>query len=193
MDNFDTPRLVYLVLLGAAVAGYFFAENRQNLSKTVQQAMVWAIIFIGVIAGYGLWQDVKGTVNPGQLVYGEQGRIEVPRQRDGHYYITADVNGAEIEFVVDTGATDLVLTRADARKAGIPDSALVFAQTASTANGEVRTAGIRLGEVAIGDITDQNVRAMVTEGQLDISLMGMGYLERFAKIEISGNRLILTR
>lgn len=193
MENIDSPRLVYLILLVLAVAGYFFAEGRQALSKSLQQALVWGMIFIGFIAGYGLWQDVKGTVHPTQLVYGQEGRIEVPRQRDGHYYLTAMVNGTEIDFVIDTGATDLVLNLTDAARIGISESELMFSDIAYTANGQVRTAPIRLDVIAVGELRDQNVPAMVTEGDMDISLLGMAYLERFAKIEISGNKLVLTR
>lgn len=193
MENIDTPRLIYLVLLGAAIAGYFIAENRQNLSKTLQQAMIWGLIFVGTMAGYGLWNDIKTSVNPSQLVFDEEGRIEIPRERDGHYYLKVEINGAEVEFVVDTGATDLVLTRQAARQIGIDDADLAFTQTAYTANGAVKTAPVRLREIRIGEIVDRGVWAMVNGGELDVSLLGMTYLERFAHIEITGNKLILTR
>lgn len=193
MDSIDTPRLVYLVLLVAVIAGYFFVENRRNLSKSMQQAAVWGLIFVGFIAGYGMWNDLKSTVSPGQMVFGEEGRIEIPRQRDGHYYLAVDIDGTEIDFVVDTGATDMVLSTRDATRAGIDVDALAYTQTAYTANGPVQSAPVRLGEVRIGDIVDHNVWASVNGGDLGVSLLGMTYLERFARIEISNGKLILTR
>ena len=132
-------------------------------------------------------------VAPRQLVLDGGGRIEVPRAFDGHYYLSARVNGAVIDFVVDTGATDIVLTRDDAERAGIPLGSLAFTGQARTANGVVRTAPVRLNEVRMGDLADQDVRAVVNDGEMEQSLLGMSYLNRFSRIEISGDRLVLER
>lgn len=194
MDGNDTARLLYLALLGGAVVLWFFAQNRASLGKVTQQAIVWALIFVGVIAAVGLWGDIRRTVAdvPGATLV-QDGRIELPRASDGHYYLTAQVNGATIAFIVDTGASDIVLSETDARAAGIDTGALVYTGRAMTANGEVRTAPVRLDRIAIGPITDRSVPAVVNQGQLDTSLLGMRYLQRFSSIEITGGRLVLTR
>ena len=193
MSDFDTGRLIYLVVLGAAVAAWFFAQNRNNLGKATQQAMIWGLIFLGVIAGIGLWEDIRQTVSPGQRISADTARIELPRNVDGHYYLSARVNGAPVEFVVDTGASDIVLTLQDAEAAGIDLNALNFFETALTANGEVKIAPVRLDEIAIGAIRDRGIRAVVNGGEMDTSLLGMAYLQRFRSFEISGGKLILTR
>lgn len=193
MSEFDTARLLYLVLLGGAVVLWFFAQNRKSLGHITQQALVWGLIFVGVIAAVGLWGDIRQTVRPGQAVLAEAGRIEVPRAPDGHYYLTAEVNGTPVEFVIDTGASQIVLSERDARRAGIDTTGLVYIGRAITANGEVRTAPVRLDRLAIGPFSDERVRAVVNEGELDRSLLGMDYLQRFSSVEISGNRLVLTR
>ncbi len=126
-------------------------------------------------------------------MFEESGRIEVPRSVDGHYYLTVSVNGKPIRFVVDTGATDIVLTRSDAKRAGISENDLKFVGSASTANGVVRTAPVRLDSFAIGPIEDHRVRAWVNEGDLDTSLLGMTYLQRFETVSFSGGKLILQR
>ncbi|MEM9239831.1 MAG: TIGR02281 family clan AA aspartic protease [Pseudomonadota bacterium] len=193
MDDFDFARLTYLVVLGSAVVFWFFAVNRGSMNKVLQQAMIWGFLFIGVIAAYGLWDDVRRTSVPQQMVSIEGGQIELPLSADGHYYLTADVNGAFIDFVVDTGATDIVLSEADARRAGFTPSELDYIGRAQTANGEVRIAPVRIDRFAVGGIEDVGVRAVVNEGDLDGSLLGMSYLQRFNSVEISGGRLILTR
>lgn len=193
MSEFDYARIFYLVLLGSAVVLWFFAQNRNSLGKVTQQALVWALIFVGVIAAVGLWGDIRNTVLPGQAVVAEDGRIELPRANDGHYYMTADVNGEPIRFVVDTGASQIVLTKADAEKAGLATGDLAFVGRAYTANGEVRTAPVTLDRVAVGPLVDQNVRAVVNEGELDQSLLGMEYLQRFSSVEITNGTLVLTR
>ena len=193
MSEFDYARVFYLVLLGSAVVLWFFAQNRNSLGKITQQAIIWALIFVGVIAAVGLWGDIRNTVMPGQAVVAEDGRIELPRAADGHYYLTADVNGAPIRFVVDTGASQIVLTKADAETAGLATEDLSFVGRAFTANGEVRTAPVRLERVEGGPLVDEDVRAVVNEGELDQSLLGMEYLQRFTSVEITNGTLVLTR
>ncbi|MEI4261965.1 retropepsin-like aspartic protease family protein [Roseovarius sp. D0-M9] len=191
--NFDTAHLVYLIVLGCAVMMWFFAANRDSLGKTLQQAAVWGAIFIGVIAAIGLWDDVRSTVAPRQSVSTEAGRIELPRAANGHYYLSAEVNGAPIRFVVDTGASDIVLSRDDAVAAGLNPEDLNFTGQASTANGIVRTAPVRLATLSVEGIMDRDVRAVVNSGELRESLLGMGYLERFTNMQITGGTLVLER
>lgn len=193
MSAMDYGNLAYLVLLGAVVAFWFFAQNRQSLNKTLQHAAVWGLIFVGTIAAVGLWGDIRQTVNPQQLVMSESGRIEVPRGPDGHYYLTLEINNAPVRFVVDTGATGMVLTKQDAQRVGLTENDLIFYSEAMTANGPVRTAPVWLEDVALGPFHDRNVRAFVNEGDMTKSLLGMEYLNRYARIEIASGRLILER
>ncbi len=193
MSGDDIGRMIYLMLLLVVVGGYFFVSHRRNFSTMARQAALWGLIFVGVIAGYGLWGDIRSDFVSKQSVFEESGRIEVPRSVDGHYYLTVSVNGKPIRFVVDTGATDIVLTRSDAKRAGISENDLKFVGSASTANGVVRTAPVRLDSFAIGPIEDHRVRAWVNEGDLDTSLLGMTYLQRFETVSFSGGKLILQR
>ena len=116
MDDFDTGRLIYLLILLGAVLGSVIAMGRANLGKTAQQAAIWALIFLGAIAAVGLWDDIRSRLAQRAAIVGA-GRFEVPVAPDGHFYLTATIGGAEITFVVDTGASDIVLTEADARAA----------------------------------------------------------------------------
>ena len=192
MDGDNIGRLAYLFLLGLAVGGWFIAENRANLGRTARQAAVWGLIFVGTVAAVGLWSDIRQDVLPRQSVVGDSS-IEVPRAFDGHYYLVLHLNGVPVEFIVDTGATDVVLTLNDARRIGIDPDTLVFSGSATTANGTVRTAFARIDDVRLGDIRDRSLRVAVNGGEMTGSLLGMSYLRRFEKIEISGDRLILTR
>ncbi|MBM1219092.1 TIGR02281 family clan AA aspartic protease [Ponticoccus sp. SC2-23] len=191
MSGDNIAQLAYLGLLGAAVAGWFFAANRESLGKVTQQAIVWVLIFLGVIAAAGLWSDIRRDVTPTQAVLTD-GRIEVPVGRDGHYHLTLEVNGTPIDFVVDTGASQIVLTQDDARRVGIDPATLAYVGRALTANGPVGTANVWLDEVRLGGWSEQGVRAVVNEGDLFQSLLGMTYLSRMARIEIVEGRLILT-
>ncbi|MEL7117454.1 MAG: TIGR02281 family clan AA aspartic protease [Pseudomonadota bacterium] len=193
MSGDDTAQLIYLVLLGGVLAGYMVLAHRQNMGQMLRQALLWGLIFLGVIAGFGLWQDVSNDLLPRQTVYAEDARVEVPRSRDGHYHLTLQANGQPVDFVVDTGATDIVLTRADAARVGLDLDALVYSGLAQTANGTVRSARARVETLALGSLEDRNVTVWVNEGELFSSLLGMAYLQRFERIEIVDNTLILHR
>ncbi len=192
MDDFDTAHLIYLIVLGLAVVFWFVASNREKLGTVVQQALIWGLIFIGVIAAIGMWDDIRQTVMPSQNVTSDN-RIELPRHADGHYYLMANVNGAPIRFVVDTGATDIVLSQDDALKIGLHVDDLAYTGRALTANGEVRIAPVRLDTMTIGPIRDTSVRAVVNAGELEQSLLGMSYLQRYSSVQITGGKLVLTR
>ncbi len=182
----------YLTLLVVAIGGSYLVANRNNFGKTVQQAAIWVLIFIGIVGAYGLWNDISGDVTGRQALLSDD-RIEVSRQLDGHYYLTLDVNDTSVRFVVDTGASMMVLSEGDARKVGINTDDLGFFGRANTANGVVSTAPVTLDQVSLGPFTDNNVRAVVNGGELDQSLLGMTYLENFAHIEIANGKLVLTR
>ena len=192
MESFEIGRLAYLVLLGVAVGGWFIAENRGNLGKTARQAAIWGMIFVGAIAVVGLWSDIRDDVMPRQEIAAD-GVVEIPRGFDGHYHMVLHMNDVPVEFIVDTGASDVVLSLADARRIGIDTDQLVFSGRASTANGEVKTASARVGDVRLGDATEKSIRVSVNGGEMDGSLLGMSYLRRFESIEIRGGRLFLTR
>jgi len=193
MNSDNLAQLIYLVLLGSVIAGWFFVDNRKNLGKTAQQAAVWALIFVGVIAAIGLWGDIRGNITPSQSYIDGAATIEVPRNPDGHYYLTLEIDGTSVQFVIDTGASDVVLTKKDASRIGIDVENLFFGDIANTANGKVRTARVRLQNVTLGEIFDSSIRASVNEGEMDKSLLGMTYLQRYSKIEIGNGKMILRR
>ena len=193
MDGDSIARLAYLGLLGAAVTAWFISQNRQSLNKTLQMAMAWVFIFIGVIAVVGLWEDIRTTVGPAPQMTVTDNTIQVPRSYDGHYYLPVTVNGEPINFLVDTGASQIVLSARDAERLGIDPDQLNYFGRAATANGEVRTAPVRLDTLTLGPITDRNVSAWVNEGELHQSLLGMDYLHLFSNIQFADGRLILSR
>jgi aspartyl protease family protein len=192
-DDFAT--LLYLGLLGLVLTGSLLIASRGRMGRMMAQASIWALIFLGMIAGFGLWPEIKATILPTQaaVITPEGPAVEVPRAVDGQYYLTLGVNGAPVTFTVDTGATDVVLSRRDALAAGIDPDALAYLGTALTANGPVRTARVSLDAVTLEGVTERGVPAVVTRGALEGSLLGMAYLDRFSRIEIAGGRLLLTR
>lgn len=190
MDNDQFARLIYLGLLLAALSGWLLTEYRGRMGQAARTALAWGMIVVGLMAGYGLWSDIRTQIAPMQQV--SAGRIEVPRAPDGHYYLTLEIAGATVQFMADTGATNVVLSRDDARRLGIETDRLIWLGEAETANGTVRTARVTLEDVRLGDFHDPMLTAWVNEGKMAGSLLGMDYLGRY-RIEIAGDRMILSR
>ncbi|MBC2835398.1 retropepsin-like aspartic protease family protein [Paragemmobacter straminiformis] len=191
MEADHLARLAYLALLLVAVAGWVLVEYRKRMGEAMRVAIAWGLIFGGVAAGYGLWNDMGGFAPPPQMV-AQGGEITVPRAADGHYYLTLQINGTPIRFLADTGASNMVLSLKDARKLGIDPEALVYLGQASTANGPVATARVTLPSMQLGPYDDTDFSAWVNRGEMDGSLLGMDYL-RLYRVEIAGDEMILRR
>lgn len=193
MDGDSLGNLIYLVLLGSAVIFWFVTNHQQSFRRSIQQGLAWLLLLVGVIAAYGMWGDIRSTVTLQAKVDAVSGRVEIPQSPDGHYRLTLEVNGAPVGFIVDTGASEIVLSQSDAQRAGFDLSGLAYYGRAYTANGQVRTAPVTIQEIRLGAMVDNAVPASVNGGALDQSLLGMSYLQRFSEIRISGGTLTLLR
>ncbi len=189
----DQAVLAYLVLILLVVVGSMVISSRGFLNKTLQQAAIWGLIFVGIVGAYSLRDRIEASLYPERALISERGTVSFTRALDGHFYAELTVNNKKVEFVIDTGASDIVLSQNDAKNLGFKVGDLVYSGRASTANGVVPMARITLDRLVLGRFTDRKITAMVNGGDLDTSLLGMRYLERFRKIEIAGSRLTLTR
>lgn len=189
MDGETLARVGYLAIILVAVGGWVMVEFRERMGQALRMGLAWGLIIVGIMAGYGLWSDIRRDVMPMQEVVAD-GVVEVPQAEDGHYYLTLMIDGRPVPFMVDTGASGMVLASRDAESLGIDLQDLRFLGEASTANGVVRTARVTLDRVELGPFTNDQFQAFVTEGALDQSLLGMDYLAQF-RMEFAGGKLIL--
>ena len=189
----DQARFFYLALLGAAVLLWVFRSYRGRLGQATQHAAIWVLIFLGVLLAIGFKDNLTSLLYTDQPQMSGDATVVLRRGNDGHFHTTMAINGVDIPFMVDTGATNLVLARDDARRVGIDLDRLNFSIPSSTANGIIQSAGVRLESVRLGDIVDHDVRAIVNGGELDQSLLGMRYLERYRSFEVEGDRMTLRR
>ena len=189
MDGETLARVGYLAIILVALGGWALVEFRQRMGQALRMAMAWGLIFVGLAAGYGLWSDIRHDALPRQMVT-EGGTVEVAQAADGHYYLTLAINGTPVPFMVDTGASGMVLSLADAERLGLEPESLRFLGQAQTANGVVRTASVTLPVVELGPFRTEGFRAFVNGGEMDGSLLGMDYLRQF-RMEFADGRLIL--
>ena len=196
MAGQDYARLTYLGILIAVLVGSVLITRRGALGKMAKQAGIWLFIFVAVIAAMGMWQDIRTTHPTGANADNTQvkgDKIVLSKQSDGHYYLNLTVNDQTLTFMVDTGASQIVLSQQDAAKLGFKRDQLSYWLQAQTANGTVQMAPVRLEKITLDDFSDQNIQAVVNSGELRKSLLGMSYLNLFSSIEIKQNRMILTR
>ena len=196
----DQTRLVYLVLLLVLVASAVVVRWRSRPKLAARQALVWIGIALVLFLGYsyrfelmGVKDRVLGELMPHQGIETGTGTVSFRVASDGHFHIEATVDGTPVRFMVDTGASDVVLRPADARRLGFDLDRLAYTKLYHTANGTVRAAPVRLREIVIGPLVLRDVRASVTEAPMDTSLLGMSLLERLTGFEIRDKTLTLTR
>jgi aspartyl protease family protein len=192
-DPDDQARFFYLAILGMVIASGVFYNYRHRLGTALQHAAIWALIFVGTTIAYGFKDHFTAQLYPDLARSINDRTIALSRADDGHFYALVGVNGTDIRFMVDTGATNMVLSKQDARRIGFSLDELSFVLPSDTANGRVYGAGVVLDQVELGDFVDRDVRAVVNGGQMNISLLGMSYLGRFTNFNVEGNTLQLSR
>jgi aspartyl protease family protein len=181
------------VLIGAAA-------SRQSLRRITGQIGIWMVLILVCVALYGYRFELSGAArrvasellpSRGQALDGES--VAFARAADRQFWIDAQVDGVAIRFLVDTGASEVVLARADAAKLGFTFERLDFTRIFDTANGKTRGAIVRLDELRIGSLSFDRVTAYVSDGELHQSLLGMGFLERLSSVEIRHDTLTIRR
>ena len=138
-----------------------------------------------------LWSRLGGELNPAQGQAGPEGSLVFRKSDDGHFHVEAEVEGTRVRFVVDTGASSIVLGPADAARLGFDLAKLDYSVPIMTANGEGRAAPVELRSIAVGPIRLEQVRALVNQAPMDGSLLGMSFLTRLGGFTVEGDKLVL--
>jgi aspartyl protease family protein len=187
-------KIALLVFVGATVLIIF----RERFAQALTAALLWVVLALILVIGYSYRFELRNVADRviAELIPGHpisHGRtVEVARAFNGDFEVTAEINGARVGMVLDTGASSVVLTRDDAKAAGLPLEVLVYSANIDTANGRTRAAPVTLDRIAIGGLVERSVAALVAQpGQLKTSLLGMSFLNRLQSWEVRGDRLLL--
>ena len=201
MDNDRFARLVELTALFTVLGT--LALNFGRFGQIARNAVIWAVIILGLAALYIYRYDLQsfgarlqaglmpGTVVSRQTPDGSN-EIVVQKGLGGQFAAEITINGEPVDVLVDTGASMIALSHADAARLGLSPESLSYTQPVSTANGRAMAALVSLNEVAIGPIVRRDVRALVSEeGALGQSLLGMNFLGDLSSFEMRRDELIL--
>ena len=187
-------KILILVFLGAALLTMF----RERFTQAIFAALLWVVVGLLLVIGYSYRFELSDVADrvlaeliPGHVI--SHGRsVEVARTSAGDFDLTAQINGARLPMVLDTGASSVVLTHDDAKAAGLPLEVLNYTVNIDTANGRTRAAPVTIDRIAIGGLEERSVEALVVQpGQLRTSLLGMSFLNRLQSWQVNGDRLIL--
>lgn len=190
--------LTWLGTIAALMSVGILASSRQKASTTLFSLLAWIGAFLILILAYSyrddakaMWGRIRGEFFGSEAVVTAGGDVELRRTGDSHFYADAEVNGGRVRFMVDTGATMVALSWADARAAGLDPETLDFSRTVMTAGGPVKAAPVRIARLTIGPIERLGVAAAVLPRGVPGSLLGLSFLDTLRSYEISGDRLTL--
>lgn len=189
--------IIYIIVLTSILARLL--HSNIGWKKRLKEISGWIIITLVIFLGYSYRYEVNdikirliANIVPGYGQKNSDGSINFYSNNNGHFAIRALVNNkANINFMLDTGASTVSLTAQDARKLGIDMAKLNFNQQMSTANGVNFAARIYLQSIQIDSIILENIDATVMQQGLDQSLLGMSFLSKLQEFTIKKNLLTL--
>jgi aspartyl protease family protein len=118
-------------------------------------------------------------------------QVEIKAERDGHFYVDAEINFRPVRLMVDTGATVVALRASDARAAGIHVRDADFVLPVQTANGTTNAAEASLDTISVDGIELHHIRALIIpDDQLSLSLLGGSFLHGLERFEVADGTLI---
>ena len=202
LPNDSFASALYLGVWGAVVAAAVVGSG-QRLGELARNALIWLIVILILCTVYVYrfeLQDVgsrlAGGLLPGtpisRISADGQSQVVLSKGLGGHFQARADINGHRVTMMIDTGASNVALSYADAERIGIDVDNLRFIQPVVTANGRAMAAPTTLPEMSIGGIRRFDVPASVLErGKLAESLLGMSFLGTLSSFRMSRDELVL--
>jgi aspartyl protease family protein len=200
----DEKARLALALTLLAVTGLGAGLGLQpDTAAGLRQLLLWCACVVGaaiIITYRGEFYGVLGPYLPQFAAAKPATVMEAPREpgvvtlraeNNGHFFANALVNGTAVDFLIDTGATDVALAPEDALRLGIDLAKLDYSIPISTANGKIFAASAELTDIAIGGIHLDHVTATIPRAALEHSLLGMSFLKRLASYTIDGDRLVM--
>src|SRR5258708_10037145 len=184
---------LYLLMAAMLVMGALMSR-REPAAKMLTMALAWVAIFAGGFILFTFrdnlgWvaQRLKAEAVGTPVTEGKETRI--PMAIDGHFWVDARLNGQDVKFLVDSGATTTTVDRNTARLAGIEISPRRD-QYVRTGNGVIRVASGRADELTIGGITRRDIALEIADND-DLNVLGMNYLSSLSRWGVEGRWLVL--
>lgn len=184
---------VYLLMAVMLILGALMSR-REPAAKMVKMALAWIVIFaagfvlISFRDDFGYFAQRLKAEAVGTTV--EQGReTRIPMSIDGHFWVNARLNGKDVRFLIDSGATMTTIDRDTAVAAGVEVSPRRD-QFVRTGNGVIRVSTGRAGELDVGAITRRDLSLQIAEND-DLNVLGMNFLSTLSRWSVEGRWLVM--
>ena len=182
MKQSDLLIMVFVAILVAAAVSFFLAPRLEPAASAPSEKVPKQLLNAATVSVDD--QTCEQEAMPAKAA--------ILRQKpDSHYWGLADVDGYPINFMVDTGASVVVLTFDDAKRMRLKPETLDYSWKISTAGGETKGASVLLESIRFGSVEIENVEAMILREGLEQNLLGMSFLEQLYSYEFRGTQLII--
>jgi len=199
LNQGDWQNLIYLLIILVFLSSGLLSRSNLGIAKIAKYFAIWSLIGLFIIALYSYRYEffaikdrVFSEINPSKAKIDKNGSLIINISADHHFYVNLKINGTEVRFMIDTGASEIVINPRDAKRIGIDLKKLNFNRQYQTANGISWGASALLDKIEIGEIEFKEVIASVNDADMGVSLLGMSFLRRFKKYEFYQDRLELT-
>jgi len=184
---------LYLLMAVMLVIGMLMTR-REPVARMFTFGLAWVAVFASGFILFAFrdnlgWvaQRLRAEAVGTPVTQGQETRI--PMAIDGHFWVDARLNGRDIKFLVDSGATTTTVDRGTARLAGVEISSRRD-QYVRTGNGVIRVASGRADELVIGGIVRRDVALEIADND-DLNVLGMNYLSSLRRWGVEGRWLVL--
>ncbi len=189
--------LIQLVIILAFIVVFSF-RNKTNYQKIIKNISSWLLISLVALIGYSYQYEIKafanrliGNITPSLGLENSDDSITFYASQNGHFMIDGKINNESIRFLLDTGASKTTLNHNDALRIGINVKELSYDIPISTANGTSFVALAKIQSIEIKNILIRNIDVYVSKDNLSTSLLGMNFLNKLKKYEVTKNSLTL--
>lgn len=193
--------IYFLIIIAVLIISYTNKQDNYNLSvkKIFQYIFIWCSLALFALILYGYRYeiiDVKNriysTLFPSKAITRNHEQLEISMSPDNHFYLVIKINEKFVKFMIDTGASDIVIDKKLAEELGLDLNNLYYDRVFRTANGDVYGSSIYFNEIEVSSVKFYNVSASISSSIMPVPLLGMSFLKRFYKYEFYRDKLILT-
>lgn len=162
-----------------------------NRIGTTMVVLAWiAVVVVLTVAFSDFFEDSRGRIESSRVTEDGITEVVLKRDRSGHYRAAGALNGVPVNFLIDTGATSIAVSRSQARSMGLKE---LYPQQSVTAAGVVDGFATRIDEVRLGDLTAYNLSAYILPIEhTDHVLLGMAFLKHLELVQRDGTLTLRT-
>lgn len=195
---FSDPGVIQTIGFLVLASSSLLFVREFNLKRTARNVLLWLAVGAVLLIGFAFQNELmdlgsrlRGALIPGYAVKTGQREMTIAEGEGGHYHVYGTVNGTPVRFLIDTGASDIVLNPSDAKRMGFDLGMLTFDRPFGSANGIGHGASAQVDSLSVGDIRFSHVPVAINGAEMSTSLLGMAFLKRLKSYSFSGGKLTL--